>query len=493
MNKAYKHNKKVSGHIQIVRCAVIIITGVSLLTLSLTGCKKLVEVNTPYTSTNSGNVYSNDANAIAVVTGIYAQMSSTTFSVNSSGIGTVSLFNGLSADEFNLYNGITNTPANFYYSNELTNSNAAGTDLWSAIYPIVFVTNAAIEGLMNAGSLTPAVKKQLIGEAKFMRAFCYFYLTNLYGNLPLAISTDYTINAELIRIPKDLVYQQIITDLKSAEDLLNENYVGGDAFTITTERVRPNKWTAAALLARVYLYTNDWGGAEQQATTIINNTNLFDTVSLNNNVFSKSSKEAIWQLQPVNIGQNTPDAWFFIIPPAGPNNSKPIYLSKSLLGSFEVGDQRRIDWINSVTVDTITYSYPYKYKSAKLNDPITEYSMVLRLGEQLLIRAEARAQQNNIIGATSDLNMIRHRAGLTNTDVHEKSALLAAIMHERQVELFGEWGHRWLDLKRTGTVDKVMSLITPQKGGTWNTTDQLYPIPLSELLMAPQLEQNAGY
>src|SRR5438552_17436425 len=107
--------------------------------------------------------------------------------------------------------------------------------------------------------------------------------------------------------------------------------------------------------------------------------------------------------------------------------------------------------------------------------------MYLRLAEQYLIRAEARTQENNISSAQTDLNVIRSRAGLGPVTASDKASLLAAILHERQVELFTEWGHRWFDIKRTGTVDATMTVVTSQKGGTWNTNQQWYPIPQSEL------------
>jgi hypothetical protein len=125
--------------------------------------------------------------------------------------------------------------------------------------------------------------------------------------------------------------------------------------------------------------------------------------------------------------------------------------------------------------------------------PPAEYPMILRLAEQYLIRAEARAQQNNLIGSQSDLNVIRTRAGLPNTSASTQQDLLSAIYRERQFELFTEMGHRWLDLKRTGSVDMIMNTETPQKGGIWKTTDQLYPLPLSEIQADINLTQNPGY
>jgi starch-binding outer membrane protein, SusD/RagB family len=173
-------------------------------------------------------------------------------------------------------------------------------------------------------------------------------------------------------------------------------------------------------------------------------------------------------------------------------------LSPQLLNSFEPGDMRRIDWVDSFYTSTASYYYPFKYKvkGGTAITTVTEYEMVLRLAEQYLIRAEANAQQGNTGAALYDLNVIRKRANLQNySGATDESSLLTAILHERQVELFTEWGHRWLDLIRTGNGNSVMSLVTPQKGGTWNSDGYqlLYPIPQSELSVDYNLSQNSGY
>lgn len=454
-------------------------------------CKKQIQVGAPVTSVNEANVYNNDATAAAVLTGIYTNMSNSAFP--NGGITSTSLFCGLSADELTLYNAVANTNYIQYYTNSLTSSMGPGYDFWSNIYPIIFVANSAILGLTNSSALTPAVKLQLLGEAKFIRAFCYFYLVNLYGDVPLVLETDYKINSALSRTTKSNVYQQIISDLKEARSLLSENYLDASVTRTTTERVRPTKWAATALLSRAYLYTVDFVNAEVMATEVISHSSSYTLNSLGS-VFLKNSNEAIWQLQPVRAGTNTQDAVLFVIPDSGPNPvSFPVYLSSQLGASFEAGDGRKTAWMNSVTANGKIYYFPYKYKANTYGSPVTEYTMVLRLAEQYLIRAEARAQQGNLNGAINDLNVIRTRAGLSNTTASTKTELLSAVLHERQVELFTEWGHRWLDIKRSEIVNGVMSVVTPQKGGSWNSNWQLYPIPLTELEHASNLSQNTGY
>jgi hypothetical protein len=481
----------------------------------LGSCKKLTEVPPPSTSLAGTSVYNADATAIAVVSTFYGDISKA--DTRSPGLPTsLSVFGGLSADELTLVNNLAGPQLLSYYRNDLSASNPApGAEYWVNIYSYIGRCNSAVEGLNSSTHLTPAIKQQLLGESEFTRAWFYFYLVNLYGDVPLTLTTDYKLTSLAARTPKIQVYQQIITDLLDAEQKLSGRYLDATLLNPTTDRVRPTKWAAAALLARAYLYLGNVTGdvsnfvkAEQQSTMLIDGSNGIFSLSPLSTAFLRASlnnNEAIWQLQPVTSGviTNTPDAQAFIIPATtgpGSQSTFPGYLSANLLNSFEAGDARRTNWVGSATFAGTTYYYAYKYKvssnNAGLNAPVTEHVMMLRLGEQYLIRAEARAQQGNIAGAQADLNAIRTRAGLSNTTANDKASLVTAILHERQVELFTEMGHRWLDLKRTGTVDAVMG--TPggacaAKGGTWNTNQQLYPIPAGDIQLDPNLKQNPGY
>ncbi|MEZ0129914.1 RagB/SusD family nutrient uptake outer membrane protein, partial [Flavobacterium sp. LBUM151] len=134
--------------------------------------------------------------------------------------------------------------------------------------------------------------------------------------------------------------------------------------------------------------------------------------------------------------------------------------------------------------------YAYKYKKNNTTPASVEYSVLLRLAEQYLIRAEARAQQGDFIGAKEDLNKLRERAGLKEITASTKEELLKAVAQERRHELFTEYGHRFFDLKRSGEID---SLLSSEKAG-WNPTDILFPLPQTELELNPNLlPQNEGY
>ncbi|WP_158542128.1 RagB/SusD family nutrient uptake outer membrane protein [Pedobacter chinensis] len=474
-----------------------VIRYIFLITLMLvsSSCKKLVEIIPPVTTINSENVFRDDKTAISVLTGLYLDLVS-----NYTGSGGISVTSALSADELKLYDGSNYPALNAFYTNSLISnpSGSIGGETWVRSYYIIFRCNAAIEELSSTAFLTPSVKKQLLGEAYFVRAFSYFYLINLYGDAALVLGTDPEVNRKLVRTGKPEIYLRIIQDLKEAQSLLSTQYLNADLqpYPAAIERIRPTSGAATALLARIYLYSgNNDSNAEAEATKVISQTILYDILPLNQ-VFLKNSKEAIWQLQPVRIGRNNEDAFNFILNSSGPGFENPLSISSDLLSSFEANDQRAAagNWINSVQVGSVVYTYPYKYKAT--TGTVSEYAMVLRLGEQYLIRAEARANQGKLIGinsAASDLNVIRARAGLPSTTAATKEALLEAIFKERRSELFTEWGHRWLDIKRYGLVDQVMSEAAINKGISWNSYQKLYPIPFIDIRVAPQLIQNPGY
>jgi hypothetical protein len=357
------------------------------------------------------------------------------------------------------------------------------------MYFSIYQSNAAIEELTNSSGVSTELKKQLIGEVKFIRAFCYFYLVSLFGDVPLVVNTDWSTNYLLSRSTKDEIFNQIIFDLTEAQQLLVDNYTKFQ----NNERGRVNKWAATSMLARIYLYLKDWNKAESEATKVINNSALFQLESDLSQTFIKTSKEGIWQLAPSN--QTAP---YIIVETANlvpaSLTSKPIYyLTSSILNLFEANDKRKTNWTRTNVNGGTNYLYPYKYKKSTgtSGGTITEYYTVLRLAEQFLIRAEASAQQNNLTQAIIDLNAIRARAGISILSSSlTQSQILAAVEKERATELFAEWGHRWLDLKRWGKADAIVGQL---KGNNWQTSDQLLPIPKNEINKGKNLTQNEGY
>lgn len=440
-------------------------------------CRKFVEVDPPINKLSSDIVFTDVKTATSAVAGLYTNMMVTVPVISSGGI---TVYAGSASDE--LYNSnIGNVSASEFSSNSISiTNNVIATDFWQKGYSIIYHANACVQGIENNTNLPSAVRDQLLGESYVSRAFIYYYFVNLFGDIPLLLHTDYIENQKAARTPTAVVNEQIVADLKSAQTLLTASYP-------TDGRVRPNKWTATALLARVYLTSGQWALAEQEASSIINSGDYALEPDLNN-VFLASSSEAIWQIMPIVNGYNTTEGITFI-PPSWSSGPPDFPLTVQLISAFEVDDQRKAAWVASKAIDGQTFHYPFKYKIGEYGQPLTEYYMVFRLAEQYLIRAESYARQGKIEEAKNDLDRIRERAGLPATTATTDDELLTATAHERQIELFAEWGHRWFDLKRTQKSTEILAPLKP----AWQATDTLFPIPIGQILRNPSLTQNKGY
>lgn len=468
---------------------------VALLALPLlTACEKYLD-NTPLPANQieAGGVYSSDNTTSGVVTGMY-------LSINSSGAyagsasGNLSYTMALYTDETKSL--VSGNFADVFYKNAIQTGQSG---YWENFYSKIFTTNTAIEGILSSeGDLKH--KDQWLGECYFLRAFYYYHLVNIYGPVPLALSTNFEVNKRLSRKPVAEVYAQIIADLKQAQELLSNDYK--DAFGKTTNtRYRPNKTVATAFLSRMYLYQKDWANAEAEATKIIE-ADSYELIPVDQ-VFLANSRETIWALAN-NEPKRTNEYSFYnngmpdnLASNQSPNAPFNVFaeMSPLLLDAFETGDARLTSWVRTVTAAAsatrplTVYRFPAKYKSSANN---AELIMLFRLAEQYLIRAEARAMQNKPTAA-DDLNAVRRRANLTDVNPVGQDALLAAIAKERQTELFTESCHRFYDLKRSGRLDAVMNLVAPTKPTVWQSYMANWPIPTNDLLQNPNIEPNPGY
>lgn len=450
---------------------------------TLISCAKFIDINPPQEFLTKETVFKGDETATSAVTGMYGFMA-----INpgyaSGGSASITSIAGTSSDELI---GFSSNLLEFYESEISPSNSDLSNSLYSTPYKIIYTANTILEALENSNNVTPPVRAQLEGEALFIRAFTYFYLVNMYGAIPLHLVSDYRITQIAGRSSESVVYKQILADLLSSENLLSEVYPSAG-------RVRPNKSAAQALLARTYMYLRDWENAAKYASLVINKTNTYSLVNFDA-IFLADSKEAIWQLFPT-AGSNAQDGATYI-PTSFTTQPAFVSLRNSLaISGFEPNDKRQSSWIRSFIVGTNTFYYPFKYKVRSANTP-TEYSIVLRLAEQYLIRAEARINQGKIDIGIEDLNTIRQRpVNGVNVNVLppllvtlSKDVALLAVEQERKVELFSEWGHRWFDLKRTGRANDIVGQIKSK----WEIEDQLYPIPYDETVRNKKIVQNLGY
>lgn len=433
----------------------------SLIATISTSCEEFVKISPPRTDLVRSTVFESDETAEAAIVNMYYQMQIIS-SFGSGGDASISFLCSLSSDEA-LNRQPSSTELQAFNNNELLAASPRILSLWSDLYKVIYKANASIEGLSASTSVTAKMGNQLKGEALFIRAFAYFYLVNLFGDVPLVLSTDYQVNQSIGRTGADQVYTQIKADLVLSKSLLTPDY----SFS-KDERVRPNTFAASALLARVYLYLHDWQNAESEATLVLENPSF--NLSSVEDVFLKNSPEAIWQLIPL-----------FGTPLDRGTALTSGSMAPSLIASFSSGDERKTQWITDNSAS--------KYRSD--GTVVTEYSMVLRLAEQYLIRAEARAHLGNLSGCADDINPIRVRAGLSEITFNTDDEAFNEIETQRRLELFNEWGHRWLDLKRWGKAGTTLSPVKP----AWSSTDVLYPIPQAQILSDPAMlhQQNPGY
>lgn len=453
------------------------ITGLLIYLFLLSGCEDYLEVNDPFGQIPPTKVFDEEATANSAVTTLYAKLRDEVLVTGtSSGLGVLM---GLHADELDLY-GLPGQPIETFYNHQIISSNGIVKSIWNSSYNLIYMSNSILEGLDASQSLTDEVKRQLRGEALFVRALTHFYLVNLYGDIPYVTTTNFEANSKVSRLQVNLIYENILTDLNKAKTLLGDNYV-------SNERIRANRWVVSALLARVYLYNHQWEEAEVESNSIINNTSLFNLEANVEKEFLKESRSAILQLKTKNAGNITAEAStlkFSSWPPPF------VALNKNMVETMEDSDLRRNHWIAIVTDGTRKWYYSNKYKQQTNTGISLEYSIVFRLAEQYLIRAEARAMLNNITGSLQDINTIRRRAGLNDITAISTEELIKMILKERRFELFMEHGHRWFDVKRLGYAGEILA---PYKSG-WNSSKIILPIPESELLMNPNLNpQNEGY
>ncbi|MFH7017291.1 RagB/SusD family nutrient uptake outer membrane protein [Flavobacterium sp. FlaQc-47] len=439
--------------------------------LGFTGCDDMLDVDLPANQLSSSTVYASDPTAEAAVNGIYLSM------VNDTYYNLMHTTLGQTSDELILSSFLTNV----YSTNEIPDNDGNMSAMWTSFYKTVYNANSVIEGISKSTTLTPSKSARWTAEAKFLRAYCYFNLTNLWGRVPLILTTNVDQSSLAPQSSQEAVYAQIIADLTEASRNLPVNYSSyGD------ERIRATKWAAEALLARVNLYLGRWSEAADHASAVINQTGTYEIITGltdDNSPFIADNAEAILQIPYANNSFTYEGSALF--------TDAGTYLLRKGNTIFETDDARKSNWTVDVydTNDNFIGIAPRKYKNAYGDSPF-ERSTLLRLGELYLIRAEARVRSNDILGAQQDINVIRNRALLESTTLNDANQLLELIALERERELFAEFGHRWMDLKRTGKLNETLSVLSDK---IWSPTDNLYPIPEEAIRSNPFLNQNSGY
>lgn len=438
----------------------------------LCSCEKMIEIGLPRNELTEEKVFGDSISANAAIMGIYAKIQGGLGFLS----GSMTIYPGMSADEIVQQANNENTQ---FQQNMLIVDNGTIDVLWTSAYAHIYSLNACIEGLEKSTGLSVSLRSRLTAEALCLRSLLYFYLINLYGRVPLVLTTDYEANRILPRSSEAVIYDKIIEDLRQAKTILP----GASA-----SNVRADRNFASALLARVFLFTDRYQQAADEATALIES-GVFKLAETPEKVFDGGSRELISVFSSIYPGRATWEGYTFV--PSSLSSVPAYIITGSLLAAFEEKDLRKQQWIRMNEIQGVKYAYPFKYQTRDLNSGArAEHYAVLRLAEQYLIRAEADLKLGNMGQVFEDLDLIRKRAGLSVLK-REMSGeeLFLEIEKQKRLEFFCEWGHRWFDLKRTGRVDAVMSGQKPE----WSSDAALYPIPRTQIERNSFLTQNKGY
>ncbi len=440
------------------------------LPLAVAGCSSILDV-TPHSTVPEATAIADAAGAHSAMNGAYA------------GLQSLSYYGESYVDfpEVVSDNGTATGTLTAYAdgdANKMTADNAEVTTMWNAIYDDVNRVNEIITKVPNVTGMASGDKNEILGEAYFLRALDYHNLVRLWGGVPLRLEpvTSVTQAAQITRSTPTDVYKQILADLGKAETLI----------TNTNQTTQASLGAAYAIDARVRLYMGDWVGAEAAAAKVEGmGYTLTPTFADLFTATGTSTSEDIFRV---------------LFTPAQYNEVGYYYLTKNLGGRYEVAPTASIisafDPASGGKIAAYApadargqYSigldgrrvYAARYATAVG----AEHVHVIRLGEVILIRAEALAQMNKLPEAVDEYNQTRVRAGLAPDPRtgRTQADVLNSIYKERRLELAFE-GDRWPDLVRRGVAASTLGIPA-------NMT--LFPIPQREIDTAPGITQNPGY
>ncbi|MGB5818713.1 MAG: RagB/SusD family nutrient uptake outer membrane protein [Saonia sp.] len=375
---------------------------------------------------------------------------------------------------------------NFAIDNfNLRPTNEITTRFWRQLYTAIGRTNIAIDRItpMDNGLFEDGRKDALLGEVHFLRGLHYFNLVRLFGGVPLVVNETLSLDPDEIQVPRsseNQIYQQVIADLQNAITLLG----GKDQ-----EAGRATVGAAEGLLAKVQLTLgNNQAVLSLTSSVMQRGFSLLPSFESLFDQQNKTNNEVLFAVQ-YNGGQEgnvfpelilpVPEASFEFI-----KFNTPTPNSEQL---FEDDDLRKASSL--VNRNDILYVFKWR-EGAAFNS--SDYSIVLRYADVLLMRAEALNLSGNTGEAIVLLNQIRNRAGLPDyAGPTSQAAIDTAILQERRLELMFE-GQRWFDLKRKGLATAQQAIQTA-KGISIQSFQLLFPVPQGEIDRNERLEQNTGY
>jgi len=443
-------------------------------------------------------LYKTPSEVEAALSGAYADFRNEYFSLD--------YFVNGDAQSDDAYAGADN-PANFQideYNIDATNTNVSRD--WAYLYSTIGKVNAVINNVDAVPGIEPERAKQIKGEASFIRAFMYFQLVQLWGDVPLQLKEVTTISYDLLdelfpvmfpaRAPQEEVFAQIISDLELAAENVK---------SVQPDKGFATKGAANAMLAKVYatIQPPQWDKVLQYCDAVmVGGYSLLPEYDMLWDNLNENSVESIFEINYAGTSEsgNWGASMF-----RGLDWKKFNTPSNDLVKAFDdeqdmIRKNASIIWLDVSGKWSDPFwpqtNFPFvnKYRIFTNNSP--QNYILIRLADIMLLQAEALNENGDQDGAASLVNQIRNRVNLPPVQATNQDAMRLAIEKERRLELAFE-GHRWYDLKRTGrAITVINNAIGPQGtvfGYSLNQNKLLWPIPQAELDKNTKLVQNPGY
>ena len=489
---------------------------VIFLTFGLSSCKKFLN-DVPQTSLTTGNAYNSANDLENALTGCYSIFYTDYYQWEDV------MLSDVRSDNAYAGGGGDPTFVNIDLFQVPTTSSHDYSIWWGQPYQGIARCNILLDkiGSVTDPSLTETLRKQIIGQASFLRAFNYYQLVKLFGGVPLELHSN-SANPAVTRKPRatiQQVYDQIISDLQTAVKDLPYSYA-----TPALSKTRATRGAAYALLAKVWAQrpNRDYKKVLEYCDSVLQDPIGYSLVPNYHSLFNGSNyfnSEAILVI-PFVAGTAASN-WgveLFLAPQDG--WQKYCVPSKNLVDAYlkehdTVRMNTNIIWYKNLPwadkhwnpCDNPDDSVPFNYKSEHPDNWSSGDDIyLLRLADIITLKAEAQNELGDLAGAKATLNLIRHRVGLPDVVASSKAEMKSKILLERRLELAFE-GQRWDDLVRAGIAVQVMDSLktytyTCNNGVPSAPTRVIYhinkdkllmPIPQAEIDANPNLTQNPGY
>lgn len=468
------------------------------LALFFNSCNSDLLETTPYGESTSANFWRNADDAIAAANAMYTPLREEDSYGHSENV-----FDNCSDDLYRAGDhGYEEAMENF----TLDPSNNGVRAGWRNKYEMITRANAILINVPDIEDIDATLKNRVLGEAHFIRAFGYWRFSLIYGGVPLILEQN--VIEGNFNVPKSTLAEiqaQIESDLVAAVSLLPETHSGGDIG-------RPTKGTANGLLAKLYLYQENFSGAIDAGTQVVNGPYpLAPNFRDNFTPATENNPEMLFAAQGSANWADVPQYYIAPRPWGGWDFHDP---TQSIVDEFEPGDprlgysiwqpgdmvDRGANGITEFTADLTATGYgqnKYATFTADGNLDQNQNVPILRSADVYLIVAEAKIRQDGAGAGDTEINVVRDRVGMPPVS----NAGMPELIHERRVELFGE-NQRHQDLMRwdkAGIVDIVA--IYGEDRGQFDPPrifvrpkNYYFPIPQREIdLSNGVLIQNEGY